>query len=204
MKTEKETIRCEAIFSDDHTHRYSWKQVWNKDKPLACVIMLNPCMADCLIYDTTSYLVQNNIASLETYGGVEILNIYSKITSKLNLRWDSDEDLNGSDNDTYIKKAAAECDIVILAWGTGAITNTRVLGRVKKVIEMLKPFHNKLYVITDGEEKRAVHPLTPAVRSEWILEPFNASDIEPAVKAKDKVKSSSNKSNAETQTEDTP
>jgi len=182
MINEKETVKCEAVFNDDRTHRFLWKQVWNKDKPLACVVMLNPCAADCIIYDTTTYLVVNNIASLETYGGVEIVNIYSKLTSKLNLRWDSDEELNDSDNDTYIKKAAAECDTVVLAWGTGAITNKRVLERVKDVLAELKPFAKKLYVITDGDEMRAVHPLTPQVRNTWVLEPFKASDIEVPVK----------------------
>lgn len=35
MITEKETIKCEAIFTDDHQHRLYWKRVWNKDKPIA-------------------------------------------------------------------------------------------------------------------------------------------------------------------------
>ena len=64
---------------------------------------------------------------------------------------------------------------------------------------MLKPFHKKLHVITDGEEKRAVHPLTPAVRSEWILEPFKASDIEPGVKIK--TRTSKSESDVETKAE---
>ena len=37
MITEKSTIRCESVFNDEHTHRYLWKQVWNKDKPLVGV-----------------------------------------------------------------------------------------------------------------------------------------------------------------------
>ena len=69
MTTEKETIKCESIFNGERTHRYMWKRVWNKDKPIACVITINPCVADCLIMDTTTYLVANNIASLEEFGG---------------------------------------------------------------------------------------------------------------------------------------
>ena len=67
MLTEKETIRCEAVFNDEHTHRYMWKRVWNKDKPLITVIMLHPCFADTIICDTTSYLVVNNVMSLGMY-----------------------------------------------------------------------------------------------------------------------------------------
>ena len=114
MVVEKESIKCEAIFSENRKMRYFWSQCWNKIKPMACIIMLHPCEADCLVYDTTSYLAQNQIANLDVYGGVVIVNIYSKLTNKLNLRWDSDEELNGEDNDTYIKKAAAECETVIL------------------------------------------------------------------------------------------
>jgi len=59
MINEKETIKCEAIFNDEHTHRFLWRRVWNKDKPLACVIMLNPCMADGIITDTTTYITSS-------------------------------------------------------------------------------------------------------------------------------------------------
>ena len=79
MKIEKETIRCEAVFNEEHTHRYLWKRIWNKDKALAAVIMLNPCMADTIVTDTTTFLVVNNLAVLERFGGVEIVNLYSKI-----------------------------------------------------------------------------------------------------------------------------
>ena len=91
MIPEKETLKCEAVFNEERTHRYLWKRVWNKDKPLACVIMINPCMADCIVMDTTTYLVVNNIASLEEYGGVEIVNLYSILTTKLNFKQNSDE-----------------------------------------------------------------------------------------------------------------
>ena len=189
MITEKETVKCEAIFNEERTHRYLWRRVWSKDKPCACVVMINPCVADCLIMDTTTYLVVNNIARLEDFGGVEIVNLYSKITNKLELRWNSDEDLTDGSNNSYIKKSAAECDTVILAWGTGVLNNKRVLGRINDVLEQLKPFSKKLHVITDGDEVRAVHPLAPAVRNQWILETFEPKDIQPAEKAPTKRKS---------------
>ena len=69
MITEKDTIKCEAIFNDEHTHRFLWRRVWNKDKPMATVVMLNPCHADNVITDTTTALVVNNVARLEKYGG---------------------------------------------------------------------------------------------------------------------------------------
>ena len=68
MLTEKDTIKCESVFNEDRTHRYMWKRVWDKDKPLMGVIMLNPCHADNIITDTTTALVVNNVARLEEYG----------------------------------------------------------------------------------------------------------------------------------------
>lgn len=169
--TEKDTIRCESVFNEDRTHRYLWKRVWDKDKPLAAVIMLNPCMADNLTMDTTTFLVVNNIARLEEYGGVEIVNLYSLLTNKLNFRWNSDEDLNGPDNDTYIKKAALEAEAVILAWGKTQDTNQRVADRATAVLKLLEGQKGKLRVITDGK-RSGIHPLTPSVRTAWLLEPY--------------------------------
>lgn len=171
MITEKDTIKCEAIFNDERTHRFLWKQVWNKDKPLACVIMLNPCMADTLITDTTTFLVVNHIASLEKYGGVEIVNLYSMLTNKLDFRWNSDEMLNDQENDTYIKKSAEAGEIIILGWGTGAAANQRVASRIEAVMDLLKDHVDKMHIISDGNRK-GIHPLTPTARARWILEKY--------------------------------
>lgn len=169
MITEKDTIKCESIFNDEHTHRYLWKRVWDKDKPMVAVVMLNPCHADNIITDTTTSLVVNNVARLEGYGGVEIVNLFSMLTTKLNFRNNSNDDLNDPDNDTYIKKAAEECKAVILAWGKSVDSNMSISERAVEVVNLLMPYKDKLYIISDGERK-GVHPLTPSVRGEWLLE----------------------------------
>lgn len=171
MQIDKDTMKCEAIFNDERTHRFLWKRVWNKDKPLAAVIMLNPCLSDNIITDTTTALVCNNVARLEAYGGVVILNLYSQLTTKLNFRWNSDEDLNEPENDVYIRKMAAECETVILAWGKASDHTQRVADRASDVLEELKPFAKKLFLISDGD-RSGLHPLTPSIRSQWQLVPF--------------------------------
>jgi hypothetical protein len=171
MITEKDTIKCEAVFNEERTHRYMWKRVWSKDKPMAAVLMLNPCLSDNIVTDTTTALVVNNIARLERYGGVMIINLFSKLTTKLNFRWNSDEELNGTENDAYIKKAAEECDVTILAWGKGVSTNKRIEKRVDEVMKLIKEHESKLYFITDGD-RVGLHPLTPSIRSHWRLQAF--------------------------------
>ena len=169
MIVEKDTIKCEAIFNDSHTHRYLWRRVWDKDKPIISVIMLNPCQADNIITDTTTALVVNNVAKLEEYGGVEILNLYSKLTNKLKFREESDSDLNDKENDTYIVKSIEGSSKTILAWGKVSNSNARIEERVVNVINLLEPYQDKLYMISDGE-RTGLHPLTPSVRGKWILE----------------------------------
>ena len=169
MNTEKTIIKCESIFNDDHTHRFSWKRVWNKDKPLAAVLVLNPCISDNILTDVTTFCVVNNVARLETYGGVVIVNLFSLLTSKLNFRWNADEDLNDPENDNYIKKAAEECDTMILAWGKASGSNQRIADRVAQVMAILEPYREKLAMITDGS-RVGLHPLTPSIRAQWFLE----------------------------------
>lgn len=186
MITEKETIKCEAVFNDEHTHRYSWKRVWNKDKPLACVLMLNPCLSDNIVTDTTTSLVVNNVAKFDRYGGVVIVNLYSVLTNRLNFRWHAEEELNDAENDTYIKQAAEECETVILAWGKGAATNQRITNRADAVLELLKPNASKLFVLSDGE-RSGLHPLTPTLRSYWELEAFRYPAVNETSEAEKKA-----------------
>ena len=176
MLIEKDNIKCESVFNADHSHRFLWKRVWNKDKPLACVIMLNPCIADNILMDTTTYLVVNNIARLEEYGGVAVVNLYSKLTSKLNFRWNSDEDLNDSVNNSYIRKSAEESSIVIAAWGKSGENNQRIAERVEAVLGILNEFEDKIYYISDGV-RVGIHPLTPSVREEWLLVPLKEKSV---------------------------
>lgn len=158
MVTEKSVIKCEAIFNQEHTHRFSWKRVWGKDsKDVAAVIMLNPAMSDDIVMNTTSSLVVNNIARLERFSGVEVLNLYSLLTSKLNFRWNSDEDLNQPENDDYIRKAAVSSPCIIVAWGKSADTNKWIASRAKAVLGLLKPYQEKAHVISDGE-RDGLHP----------------------------------------------
>lgn len=168
MVVDKNTIKCEAIFSDDRTHRFLWRRVWNKELPIVSIIMLNPCLSDNIITDTTTALVVNNVARLGEYGGVDILNLYSKLTPKLKFT-ESDKALNHKENDSYILKSVEASSKTIIAWGKSSNSNARVEERSIQVLNMLKEHQEKLYVISDGI-RIGIHPLTPSARREWFLE----------------------------------
>lgn len=178
MITEKDTIKCEAVFNDTKTHRLLWKRVWDKDKPLACVITIHPSISDNIVMDTTTFLTVNGIANLEEFGGVILVNLFSLLTGKLQMRWARDIDINDPENDNYIKKAADDAAIVILAWGRGVAQNARISNRADQVVELLAPHKEKLCVINDGE-KTHLHPLSPSCRNiVWKLEPFRKLETE--------------------------
>ena len=160
MITEKDTIKCEAIFNDEHTHRYLWRRVWNKEKPMVCVIMLNPCIADTIITDTTTTLVVNNIARLETFGGVEIVNLYSLVTNKLNFRWNSDEMLNDAESDNYIKNSAETVRIIFNMYSDG-LGYTLILNELKRQDRKTKVgkdfMKNSLYSILTNPKYQGIY-----------------------------------------------
>jgi hypothetical protein len=172
MLIDKDTIKAEAIFNDERTHRYLLKRIWDKDKPPIAVIGINAYLSDTIISDTTTTLIVNNSARLESHGGVHILNLYSMLTNKLSFRYNSDEELSHKENDDYILRSAAECSKIVLAWGRAENTNDRIAERVVKVINMLKPYADKLYCISDGKNN-FYHPLCPAARSAWDLKPVD-------------------------------
>lgn len=90
---------------------------------------------------------------------------------RLSLRFNSDEDLLDERNDEIILKCAAQSDVIIIAWGSAGHNSQRVRDRQAELLELLKPFSNKLKIITDGGET-AYHPLSPTVRECWQLKEY--------------------------------
>ena len=168
MKTETTTVKSKALFSDDRTHRLLLRKEWDKTKKTAMIIMINPNTADTLNCDLTTMLVINNLNAMG-FGCVNIANLYSKIMPKLSLRFNSDDDLLHEENDTVIQQYAQMSDAVIIAWGSTGNTSQRIRDRKDELLEVLEPYANKLYQI--GE--KGYHPLTPAIRTNWELEPYN-------------------------------
>lgn len=171
MKEETKVIKSKALFSDDGQHRFLLRKEWNKNKKSAMIIMINPNTADTLNMDLTTMLVINNLNKLG-FGSVNIVNLYSRIMEKLSLRFNSDEDLLESDTDGIIEQYAAMSDAIIIAWGCVGNNSQRVRDRQSELLELLKNHANKLYKIG----KEGFHPLTPAVRNSWELEPYEMEE----------------------------
>ncbi|MEM1484020.1 DUF1643 domain-containing protein [Oscillospiraceae bacterium PP1C4] len=162
MLTVKSTMKTEVIYSDDKLHRLLVKRVWNPELPSACIIMLSPSsIADETSLDMTSMYVINNCHKLG-FGSVHIMNLYSKM--------DSASHENILENDGLIQKVCKDCSSVILAYGTGCQTK-QVLSRINTILDLLRPFQDKLFEISDGKGS-GYHPLGKTVRLKWELVPF--------------------------------
>ena len=199
MLKETMIIKSKAIFSDDKEHRLLLRKEWNSEKPSAMVIMINPNTADTVNFDMTTMLVLNNVSKLG-FGSVNIVNLYSRIMEKLCLRFNgdeifgymfmgkghqgrmrqkqyedwSDDELIDNEADEIIQQYAAMSDAIIIAWGTIGKNTLRVRKRQKYLLEMIKQHANKMYQIG----RNACHPLTPAVRREWTLGPYEMEEAE--------------------------
>ena len=89
------------------------------------VIMINPNTADTVNFDMTTMLVLNNVSKLG-FGSVNIVNLYSRIMEKLDLRFNGDDELIDDEADEIIQQYAAMSDAIIIAWGTIGKNTLRV------------------------------------------------------------------------------
>lgn len=167
MQTETTILKSKVLFSDDKKHRFLLRREWNEEKKSAMIIMINPNTADTLNVDLTTMLVLNNLSALG-FGSVNIVNLYSRIMPKLSLRFNSDDDLIAKECDEIIEQYAAMSDAIIIAWGSVGNNSQRVRERQADLLEILRPYANKLYKIG----KDGYHPLTPIIRCKWELEPY--------------------------------
>lgn len=189
----KSILKTEAYFSDDYKHRYLLRKEWEKSSKKAMIIMIQPSMADTMLLDATTVFVINNMHKLE-FGSIEIVNLFSKVDTKLRLK-DGLPELIGGETDSFIKKCGEKVDAIIIAWGTIGNSNKKIKERQQEVLELLVEHQDKMYIICDPKGKKGLHPLCPSVRSSWILEPHQLeSQSKPEQQQKQKKKQNQTKS----------
>ena len=181
MPTDKAVVKTEAVFSEDRKHRYLLRKEWDTKKPKATIIMTNPSTADMLTMDYTTLYIMNNIVKLD-FGAIDIVNLVSKMTTKLDVKNDFDLQPDTENIDT-IFKSAEKSDKVILAWGKLGENNKKIRDAQDSLLERLKRFNEKLCVIANEKGESGFHPLAPQIRFSWVLkkyEPPKAQAVKPA------------------------
>ena len=165
MKTIKNTLETEAIFSDDQQHRYLLKKTWDSEKQKLTIITMYPHYDGIINIDLTTQLIMNKVSEMDAFGSIYFVNLYSNITTPINLKHLEE---NAYDNHTNIQimKAVKESDEVILAWGAYA-KKPVVEARVNEVLEMLKPHKKKVKQLMNPATNEIMHPLNPKARKKW-------------------------------------
>ena len=131
MTTERATIKCEAVFSDDSLHRYSLSKIWDKTLPLANVITIAPSEDFNVTSDTATSIICNNIYLLGM-GGFVLTNLISIIGADVK-KLKSTKDLWNADTDKFINETAIKSNKIIIA--CGKFTETRKVFRNEKKIQ---------------------------------------------------------------------
>lgn len=186
MLTEKLILKTETVFSDDRCNRYLLRKEWDAKKPKATIIMTNPSDADLITIDYTTLYILNNISKLD-FGSVDIVNLSSKVTTKLNAKLDLEVEIE-KENAEFILKSAEKSDKIIIAWGKIGENNQRVRMAQDNLLKLLEPFKNKLCCIAESEDgESGFHPLAPQIRFNWFLKDFIPPKHKEPVKEKKKA-----------------
>lgn len=133
MIIDKSIIKAEAVFSEDRSRRYLLRKEWDSKKLKATIIMTNPSTADMLTMDYTTLYIMNNVVKLD-FGSIDIVNLISKMTTKLNVKEDLELE---EENISFILKSAEKSDKVIIAWGKLGENNKKVRDTQEVLLERL-------------------------------------------------------------------
>ena len=181
MKEINENIAVNAIFSDDGKHRYSLLYTWSA-KPKLSILMIAPGSSPKLDSEhiangLTEQLCMNNASRLGTYGGVNIVNLFSKMPEDyVQATRNGFKGATNEENDEVIMKLIEGTDIVFAFGsiiGTNKVAYLRALELVKKIEEK---YPDRLYCLHDGIRK-FLHPLDIYCRSAFRLLPVkNVAD----------------------------
>ena len=160
---------------------------WDSKKPKACILMTNPSTADLHKLDYTTLYIVNNLVELG-FGGVDIVNMISMVTTKLDTKSDI-ASLVTEENIKQIIASANKADKVIIAWGKLGENNKKIRSVQESLLEHLRPFQDKLYIIGDSTGAMGFHPLAPSIRFSWDLV---KSDIDKTDEGKEVVETVEN------------
>lgn len=125
LKLPADETEASATFSLDRRYRYCLLRKWDKDKPLAMLIGLNPSTANEATNDHTIKRVIKVCRELG-YGGFYMMNLFALVTSKPEVLFASADPLGK--NDDWLLNISKKCQDVIFCWG-----NFKVGDRAKFV-----------------------------------------------------------------------
>lgn len=145
-----------AIISSCGLYRYGLWRVWDRSKPKAMFMMLNPSTADA---DNDDPTIRRCIAFAKSwgYGSIYVCNLFAfRSTDPKGLI--SCNDPIGDDNIIHLRILALNVEIIVCAWG-----NSSIVDRLLSKREWYRPFENikgdKLRYLALSNDGTPKHPL---------------------------------------------
>lgn len=187
IKKVIETVEITNVLSDDGSHRYLQKRVWDVKGKMAVVITIHPGNDQPLQTDLTTMLIQNQLVELG-FGGAYLANLFSslavKSTNKQTLKTGSD-----TTTDEVFESAFSDRNVKAVIVATGALVRSNPIAqeRLEALLGKLTGPKSKMiqYLVNDRDE--ITHPLAPIVRSKWVLKKLDFTVDKKKVNVKDKV-----------------
>ncbi len=142
-----------ATFSRCRRWRYLLWRCWDKSKPAANFLMLNPSTADEVKLDPSCTRARN-YAGRWGYGAVLITNIFAWRETKPGNLFQVKNPV-GRGNDAAILKAARESKIVVCAWGNHGLHRERA----REVVALLRKEGVRLKFLRINGCGQPAHPL---------------------------------------------
>ena len=138
-----------AYISEDEVYRYALWRIWNKSKPYAMFVMLNPSTADSKEDDPTIRRCIN-FAQDWGYGGIYVGNLYAYRTPDSKFLTVVSDPI-GPECDRWLDLMKEVSDIRIAGWGNRKLSQ----GRVDQVIRIL----GKMHCLGVTQDRNPRHPL---------------------------------------------
>ena len=167
------TMQKDAITSKDCLYRYSLERTWDTSKERVLFIMLNPSTADAIKDDATIKKCVG-FARRWGYGGITVGNLFA-LRSRDPHGLLGPHDPVGPKNNSYLEQLAAECPVVVAAWGnSGKKPGLRHLFQERESFtkKLLQGRMQSLGTNKDGTPK---HPVLPGFKTP--LEPYGAQGV---------------------------
>lgn len=158
MKVNTQAIESKAEFSFCKRWRYSLTRTFEKGAGTINFIMLNPSTADEDYNDPTVARCERLAIELG-FERMVITNLFAyRATDPKAMLADSRagvEVIGGRRNDAAIMHAAAQASKIVCAWGNHGAH----LERSRQVIEMLRPYAERLHYLEINQSGEPKHPL---------------------------------------------
>lgn len=152
-----EQVSANVLFSNCKNYRYrldiSLNEQSDSDTKIVCAVMQNPSVANSEIADKSVQFLEKLIFTKgnSNFTGVKKLIVVNQFAFVQTNDFSGQDEHIGPDNDSQIRQAISESDIILVAWGSG----NRYGARKEVVNAMLKQTNGKTLLLGKSHPSRA-------------------------------------------------